>query len=542
MTPRIPLTAGRGDRVNPRLGLPSWISKFRDGQLEKIESLIDTLTQRKNQQVFQANQDPVGAGKTVNHVVTAVASNLRTCIVTNSKALQDQIEDDFGGEDGIVADIRGIANYPCSHRGADNCEEGRHLDCANARTSRCPREVAYRNAQQSRIVSTNYALWMLDLRLPRNGKVETLGTFDFVVFDEAHSAFDQICGAIGGELTPSDFEILKGLNVAEHPRDDNRERAKSWARWARGGLAKVSSDIESLRLSEPTKRIVQRILKLIRIKQTLKRISRGTNRHWVVDLPADNHVITQPVWPRGFLGELVGSVPNILLTSATMPPKVLDLLGIPEDVIYRDYPSIFDPARSPNLILPCGSMKYRSEAATFPTLVRRLSNILRASGSVRTIIHTASYDRAFRLRAMLNQYQDRIILNSRGRFWEAMSRYRSQSDGIFISPSLTTGVDLKGDLCRLNIMIKAPFANTTSNIERLRYKLDPDYYYFKAVMAVRQALGRGMREPQDWCRNLMLDTDIGWLIRANRHHLSDDFQVKYVQSVPEVFTKIKGEC
>jgi len=307
------------------------------------------------------------------------------------------------------------------------------------------------------------------------------------------------------------------------------------------GKSRVAGEVNGLRQRDLSQQAVQRLLTLERVGQTLKRISRARNRDWVVDLPENNHIVLQPVWPRGFLRELVGSVSNVLFTSATIPRKVLELLGLPKSCVYRDYPSVFDPARSPNLILPCGSMKYRSEQLTFPTLVRRLGQILRFGPPVRTVIHTVSYDRAFRLRAGLKSFHDRIIVNSRGRMKWAMDSYIRSRDGIFISPSLTTGVDLKGDLCRLNIMIKAPFANTSSRIERLRYKLDKDYYYFRAVMTIRQALGRGMREDEDWCRNVMLDTDIGWLIGSNRHHLSGDFKIQYVNSVPEVFKQIKGE-
>ena len=122
-----------------------------------------------------------------------------------------------------------------------------------------------------------------------------------------------------------------------------------------------------------------------------------------------------------------------------------------------------------------------------------------------------------------------------------MNKYVKSRDGILISPSVSTGVDLRRDLLRLNVIIKAPFANTTSRIEKLRYQLDQDYYYFRALLVLVQMLGRGMRDPKDWCRNVLLDSDVGWLYGGNKHHCADDFRIQYVDSVRDVLSPIPGE-
>src|SRR6266699_7201510 len=71
---------------------------------------------------------PPGSGKSLTAVSIArmiQQEGGRTAILTSTKGLQDQYQRDFKG---LIADIRGQANYTCAR--ARNCEDGLAMGCA----------------------------------------------------------------------------------------------------------------------------------------------------------------------------------------------------------------------------------------------------------------------------------------------------------------------------------------------------------------------------------------------------------------------------
>lgn len=121
----------------------------------------------------------------------------------------------------------------------------------------------------------------------------------------------------------------------------------------------------------------------------------------------------------------------------------------------------------------------------------------------RTMVHVHSAPQAAALAAYL---PDAITYGSGapGDRDAAIAEYLRRPDGLLIGQSLRRGLDLKDDLCRVNIIAKLPF-NQLDRVVRTRKRTESGYYDRAAVSEVVQALGRGVRHEADWCINYILD-------------------------------------
>jgi len=99
---------------------------------------------------------------------------------------------------------------------------------------------------------------------------------------------------------------------------------------------------------------------------------------------------------------------------------------------------------------------------------------------------------------------------------------------VLISPSMSHGVDLKGDLARFQIIVKAPFLPTKDvRIERLM-KGDYDWYVNKMICSLIQSCGRGIRSKDDHCITYILDGNIAQSIVKNKHKLPKYFLNRFL--------------
>jgi Rad3-related DNA helicase len=67
-------------------------------------------------------------------------------------------------------------------------------------------------------------------------------------------------------------------------------------------------------------------------------------------------------------------------------------------------------------------------------------------------------------------------------------------------------VDLLEDACRTNIIAKVPYPPLGNRIIQARMNTDKDYYPMLTAGKLIQALGRGVRSPDDHCKNYILDS------------------------------------
>ena len=99
----------------------------------------------------------------------------------------------------------------------------------------------------------------------------------------------------------------------------------------------------------------------------------------------------------------------------------------------------------------------------------------------------------------------------------------SAADTVLVSPSMSYGVDLKGDLAKFQIILKAPWLPTKDVRVEKMMKLDKQWYGNKMLCTMVQASGRGTRAVTDECNTYVLDGSIFDAIARNKSKLPKYF-------------------
>jgi Rad3-related DNA helicase len=79
------------------------------------------------------------------------------------------------------------------------------------------------------------------------------------------------------------------------------------------------------------------------------------------------------------------------------------------------------------------------------------------------------------------------------------------------------GIDLFGDLSRLQIVCKIPYPNHHEDRQlSRRMELDNDYYNYLTALKLCQSVGRSVRSQEDWAHTYIIDGGLqNFLNRAN---------------------------
>jgi Rad3-related DNA helicase len=86
---------------------------------------------------------------------------------------------------------------------------------------------------------------------------------------------------------------------------------------------------------------------------------------------------------------------------------------------------------------------------------------------------------------------------------------REDSNAVFLSVKMEEALDLKGDLCRWQVLCKAPYPNTRDS--RVARRLEDGqwgWYYRAALRTVIQAAGRVVRAPDDYGATYLADSSL----------------------------------
>ena len=104
---------------------------------------------------------------------------------------------------------------------------------------------------------------------------------------------------------------------------------------------------------------------------------------------------------------------------------------------------------------------------------------------------------------------------------------KAHAPTVLVSPSMTYGVDLKGDLAKFQIILKAPWLPTKEKRVEKMMKLDSQWYTNKMLCTLVQACGRGLRSKDDECVTYILDGSIVDVILRNRTKLPKYFLERF---------------
>lgn len=522
-------------RLNPLLSsLPDWVAEFRSHQRAAIERIVDAYS-RVDVVVLSA---PTGSGKTLIGETVGRLLELKRLYVCTSKSLQDQFVHDFP----YAKVLKGRANYPTQlrprdfhpnqwsgHVSADDCTWSLETGCKYCKfKSGCPYEIAKVDALRAElaVLNTSYLL----------AEANHVGKFSgnpFVIADEADTLEEALMGYVSVEVTERRLEQL-GWDVPEKVTVPS-----SWSEWLDEHVEKLGKVcdrypevIEDIRVAREAKYHYGLLDKMQGVRAGMdtgawvytgrsRKDAKGKGlsfRPSRVDFLGKDHL-----WKHGT---------KWLLMSATIisSSEMLDSLGWDGSYETVEVANTFPVENRQVKVRGVIAMSHKNKDEARPLVAEGLTDILIAHPNNRVLVHTVSYDMTKYLAEYLNGvgWADRdvfayLFADDKQRALEA---YKVSDGGVLLAPSMERGVDLPGDLCRVQVIVKCPypFLGDRQVSARLHSRDGKVWYKVQTIRALVQMCGRGVRSVDDHATTYILDSAFDRLWNEGRSLFPDWFK------------------
>ncbi|ERH12731.1 MAG: Rad3-related DNA helicase [halophilic archaeon J07HB67] len=417
--------------------------------------------------------------------------------------------------------IRGKSNYTCILPGEETtpvnrapCARERGYDCSVRH--RCPYYSARAVAANREIAATTLAYFM------RTAGSELFRQRDVVVIDEAHGLAEWAEMYATIDLSPRTLPVWEDLRVPNvRDADDTLTQTVRFAESVVGACDRALEELRGRQELSPREasrrdRLAERKSELAWFVRDARDPESATT--WVVDQPdgAGGGISVVPLEPARYLRHTVWDRgQKFALLSATILDKRSFCRGVgldPADVALVEVGHTFPVENRPLFDTTRGKMTYDHRDETTPAVARLCVRLMAAHPDQKGLIHAHSYDIARRL---ADRFADagvgpRVRTHGREDRDRQLERWLAADDPeVFVSVKMEEALDLAGDLCRWQVLCKAPYANT--NDSRVARRLADDqwgWYYRTALRTVIQACGRVVRSPDDYGATYLADSSL----------------------------------
>jgi Rad3-related DNA helicase len=451
--------------------------------------------------------------------------------------------DDVAGDELLedLSIIRGKPNYTCILPG-DTSTPVNRAPCSRERGFDCP--VKHRCPYFSdRAIASNQPIAAMTLAyFMQTAGSEVFGERDVVVIDEAHGLAEWAemyatielspeSVPVWGSCRPPEIETVEDVEpYAERLLDTCSRRQEE----LRGRVELTGAE------AEERDRLAELIRDLGWFLEDLRDADSTTV--WVADQsekgksedPRGGAVSIKPLDPTRYLHHTVWSRgERFALLSATMLDKTAFCRGAgldPETVALVDVPHTFPVENRPLYDVTQGKMTYENREETLPDVARMIVRVMAKHDDEKGLIHAHSYAIADRLDELLDEFgvSGRVRRHDADNRDAALSGWkRSDDPDVFVSVKMEEALDLDGDLCRWQVLCKAPYPNT--NDSRVTRRLEDgqwNWYYRTALRTVIQACGRVVRAPEDYGATYLADSSLLDLFERARSDMPPWFEAQ----------------
>jgi len=387
--------------------------------------------------------------------------------------------------------------------------------------NKCP----YYNSRNETLISQfgvlNYSMF---LSLPNHVKKR-----DFLICDEASELEDELVKRFTRELN---YKILKKMDISITSIPiNNYTKFRAWLETFVGDL---SEEINSLRESMKKKKSSTSLSdrQKLSLFQNLHMSLKTTIDTWddcEYILEKTNEAITlKPLRVDKLSQHIFNYGDKILLMSATIidHKHFARTLGI-TDYEYIEVDSTFSPKKAPIFCTGRVKLNYKNLKSSLPYIAKQVKNLCDQHKEVKGVIHTHTMEITNYLRNHLND--PRFIFRGEGMTNEQILKQHLEdpSPTILVSPSLTYGVDLKDELARFQILVKAAYMPLGDERIKRLFKEDGQWYVNKMLNNLIQACGRGVRSVDDYCVTYILDGCIVDAVIQNKTRLPKYFLKRF---------------
>lgn len=385
----------------------------------------------------------------------------------------------------------------------------------------------------------NYANFQLLLRIPP-ASPSALPSKELLILDEGHQIETQIVGHVSitiSKRTLQQYIAPHKLEQVPYGYDDSVEK---WIPFL-GDLAKqiddAIPDMKSEEIAQDAKDDADRINAVI---ENMK----SNPKNWIVsNIIKDS--ISNKVTKLEFKPLDISSHCRKLFEKCTynliMSATILDVntfcrnigLDIEKDKVkFIQAGSDFPPENRPVYPLNTTYLNYQSLQAesTQRTIANAIDKIMSKHKDEKGIIHTTSYAQLEFIEKYLSlKNRRRLISTEQKGSYNNKSRDRarpreqiiaehfgSTKPTVLISPSLHTGLDLKDDYARFQILVKVPYPSKGDRWTDTKRERDPNWYNWQTALRLVQTCGRSVRSQDDWAITYVLDSAFNQFIRNNK--------------------------
>jgi ATP-dependent DNA helicase DinG len=159
-------------------------------------------------------------------------------------------------------------------------------------------------------------------------------------------------------------------------------------------------------------------------------------------------------------------------------------------------------------------------------IAKTVDNLMSIHRYDKGIIHTTSYEQLNFIKENVSQENARrlIVTDPEIQRDEVLKQHiDSIKPTVLISPSLHTGLNLKDELSRFQIITKVPYPNKSDRWTNAKRETDEEWYYWQTALKLIQAYGRSIRSKEDWAKTYVLDSAFGYFVKKNKNILPDWF-------------------
>ncbi|MFB6301390.1 MAG: helicase C-terminal domain-containing protein [Haloferacaceae archaeon] len=524
------------DRIIEEFPAPS----YRGNQKAALERIREAFAAGNEVVLVRA---PTGSGKSL------LARAIAGCARTAGEAGPEQPIDAYyttpqvSQLDDVAADplledlcvVRGKNNYDCILPGETDtpvdqapCVREREFDCQVKH--RCPYFSDRSIAANRRIAAMTLAYFM------QTAGSDVFGARDVVVIDEAHGLGDWAEMYATIDLGPDTVPLWEDRRP---PEIDDLEDAAGYA----DGLARACHRrLKELRgNAELAPEEVAERDRLTELRSDLQWFTEEyrdpeSPTTWVVDQPdgEGSRVTIKPMNPERYLQHTVWDRgTRFALLSATILNKAAFCAGVgldPDRVELVEIGHTFPVEHRPLYDVTRGKMTYEQREETLPAIARTLVRIMQRHPDEKGLVHCHSYAIQERLADLLADFgvAGRVRAHDReDRDGQLAAWKRSDDPDCFLSVKMEEALDLEGDLCRWQVLCKAPYPNTRDS--RVASRLEDGqwgWYYRAALRTVIQACGRVVRAPDDHGATYLADSSLLDLFDRARTDMPDWFEAQ----------------
>lgn len=513
--------------------LPDWITADSrwEQQLDIARDVVERF--RTNDAVFL--QAPTGVGKSLIGELVRRLMGVGSVYSCTTKALQDQYVGDFT----YAKVLKGRSNYPTYNGRVDGygfeVEGVEQVTCADcnwttesARCSWCPSRgvcpyvIARTRAETAPLAVLNSSYLLTDMAKGM-GRFRGRGLY---VLDEADKLEDEFLSM--AELNIGKRRVER-MGLA-YPR--KKTVPSSWLEWVEQTIPKVREYRDSLDYFGFDPKQIREYKYSDNLYETLLIMQRELPEGgWVYDGYSRDNIIFRPVRVHRYGNRLLWNAgQKFLLMSATILSAdiMVDELGFtferdrPYDMVDLDSP--FPMENRPVHVVPVAEMTYKNKEAAYPAMFNGIVGVLNLHPDERILIHTVNYELAKYITNQLKNARSRLSSdempglhrpihsylssNDKG---DALARYKQDERAVMVAASMDRGIDLPGDLCRVQVIAKVPYPNTGD--KRINARLHSvggsNWYRMQTVRTIVQMTGRGVRNKDDKATTYILDGQFG---------------------------------